>query len=85
MPSFGIADSVSGENTGVSLCYCGADRTDDFRVRVFEKIESREIAVHLLYFTATWENGSHYSIYGGTLRSISRNTAYSMYSESWTM
>jgi len=79
MPSFVIADSVSGGKYGYVICYCGGDRTDDVCVRIFEKIESRESSVHLLYFTATSENDSHYSIYGRTPRSISKNTAYNMY------
>ena len=85
MPSFGISDRVSGGKYGYVICYFGADRTDDFCVRVFEKMESRESSVHLLYFTATWENDSHYSIYGVTLLSISRNAAYNMYPNTWTM
>ena len=85
MPSFGIADSVSGEKYGYVICYCGEDRTDEFCVRVFAQIDSGESSVHLLYFTATWKNDSHFSIYGGTPRSNSRNTAYNMYSDSWTM
>jgi hypothetical protein len=78
MPSFGIVDSVSEGKYGYVICYCGSNRTDDFCVRRFVMRESREIAVRLLYFTASCENGKHYSIYGGTLRSISRNTAYIM-------
>jgi len=79
MTSIGIADSVSGGKYGYVICYCGADRTDDFCVRIFDKIGSRESSVHLRYFTANSENDSHYSIYGGTPRFISKNTVYNMH------
>jgi hypothetical protein len=51
MPYFGIADSISGGKYACVICYCGADRTDDFCVRVLEKIdESRKLCPFTLFY-----------------------------------
>jgi len=50
MPSFGIVDSVSRGKYGYVICYCGADQTDGFYVRVFEKRESRKLCPFTLFY-----------------------------------